>query len=126
MATEHGYDIDGILSVSRDLRVVNGRKALAVAIGRRLTTPRGSLFYDLSYGHDVRQYLNAPSQPRGRVEMQVTTEVLKDERVFDAEVTAFSASDEDLEITVLLTDALGPFSLTVTADKLTVQALLNG
>lgn len=124
MATEYGDDIGGIFDISGDLQVVRGRIALAHAIGRRLTTTRGNLFYDLSYGHDVRQYVNAPTPQPGIIESQVSAECLKDERVVDAEVDVFSEGEE-LRITVSLVDALGPFKLTLKVTQLTVELILQ-
>lgn len=124
MTTEHGYDLGGILDLSPDLRVVNGREALAHAIARRLTTPRGSLFYDGNYGHDVRQYVNAPVQRPGVIESQVSGECLKDERVLESEVTVLNVGEE-LRISVKITDARGPFTLTLVVTQLTVELLRN-
>jgi hypothetical protein len=120
MSTEHGYDLSGILDLSPDLRTVHGREALIEALARRLTTPRGGLWYDPSYGHDVRQYVNAPSL----VESQVSAECLKDERVLDAEVTVLSVGEE-LRISVEITDARGPFTLTLVVTQVTVELLRN-
>lgn len=122
MATEHGYDIGGILDISADLQVVSGRTALAHAIARRLTTARGNLFYDLNYGHDIRQYVSAPTPQPGVIESQVSAECLKDERVTDAEVTVLSIGEE-LRLVILLTDGRGPFSLTLKVTQLTVELL---
>jgi phage baseplate assembly protein W len=124
MSTEHGYDLSGILDLSPDLRTVHGREALIEALARRLTTPRGGLWYDPSYGHDVRQYVNAPSPQPGLVESQVSAECLKDERVLDAEVTVLSVGEE-LRISVEITDARGPFTLTLVVTQVTVELLRN-
>jgi len=122
MATDYGDDIGGVFDISADLLVVRGRVALSHAIARRLTTPRGGLFYDLSYGHDVRQYVNAPSVQPGTIESQVSTECLKDERVLDATVSVIGVGEE-LRIEVLLIDAQGPFRLTLKVTQLTVELL---
>lgn len=124
MTTEHGYDLSGILDLSPDLRTVNGREALIEALARRLTTPRGGLWYDPSYGHDVRQYVNAPDPQPGLIESQVSAECLKDERVLDAEVTVLSLG-EDLRISVEITDGRGPFTLTLKVTQVTVEVLRN-
>jgi hypothetical protein len=124
MATEHGYDLSGILDVSPELREVHGREGLIEAIARRLTTPRGTLFYDRNYGHDVRQYVNAPIPQPGLIESQVSGECLKDERVIDADVTVLNVGEE-LRLAVLITDADGPFELTLVVSLLTVEILRN-
>lgn len=124
MATEFGLDIGGILDISATFKVVRGREALAHALGRRLTTPRGGLFYDLNYGHDVRQYLNAPLPQAGVIEAQVSAECLKDERVQDVEVDVERVG-EAVSLKLRITDEQGPFRLTVSVTKVTAQLLLD-
>ena len=48
----------------------SGIKNLIEAILWRLQTPRGSLFYDTSYGEDVREYLQSELTPATLHEMQ--------------------------------------------------------
>jgi hypothetical protein len=124
MATEHGYDIGGILDVTADLRVVHGREALGHALARRLTTRRGGLWYDPNYGHDVRQYVNAPTQQPGKIESEVSGECLKDERVLEADVTVLSVGEE-LRLGIVITDGQGPFPLTLVVTSVTVELLQN-
>lgn len=124
MATEFGLDIGGILDITATFKVVRGREALAHAIGRRLTTPRGGLFYDLNYGHDVRQYLNAPLPQAGVIESQVAAECLKDERVRDVTVDVQRVG-ESISIYLALVDERGPFRLTVSVTKVTAELLLE-
>jgi hypothetical protein len=124
MATEHGLDIGGILDISATFKVVRGRKALADAIGRRLTTPRGGLFYDLNYGHDVRQYLNAPLPQAGVIEAQVSAECLKDERVQDVTVDVVRV-DESVSLSLTIVDEQGPFRLTLSVTSVTSELLLE-
>jgi hypothetical protein len=122
MATEHGYDIGGWLDISPELHVVHGLEALTHALARRLTTVRGTLWYALAYGHDVRQYVNAPTQPPGVIESQVSAECLKDERVRDVDVDV-SGTGEELRIRVKGFSLLGPFTLTLKVTPLTVDIL---
>ena len=122
MASEQGYDVAGWLDFSPELHEVHGLEALGHALARRLTTVRGTLWYDLSYGHDVRQYVNAPVQQPGIIESQVSLECMRDERVVDAEVDVKSVG-EDLEIKIKGVSSVGPFKLTLAVSKLTVQVL---
>jgi hypothetical protein len=63
--------------------LVSGNTALAQAIARRLTTPRGGLFYDTNYGTDLRLYLNEgmTNEAQSRIKAAIESECAKDERV---------------------------------------------
>jgi hypothetical protein len=122
MAIDYGSDFGGVMDLSPSLGLVSGRLALAQAIARRLTTPRGSLFYDPDYGYDLRQHLNAPAPRLGVVEAQTSTEVLKDERVLDVEVDV-TFTEGLLSVTLRLFDAGGPFSLVLNVSQVTVELL---
>ena len=117
-----GSDFAGILDLTSGLTQVSGRTALIEAIGRRLTTPKGRLFYNLDYGHDVRQYLSAAVPPAGVIESAIAAECLEDERVEDVEVVVELLGDS-LRIDVYLTDDAGPFRLTILVSELTVEIL---
>jgi hypothetical protein len=117
-----GSDFGGVLDLETSFSQVNGRRALAEAIARRLTTPRGGLWYDPNYGYDLRQHLNSPAPRGGVIESQVTAEVLKDDRVFDVAVSVVFAS-EKLTVVLQITDALGPFPLIVEVTQLSVDLL---
>lgn len=118
-----GEDFRGILDVYPNLARASGRTALGEALCRRLSTPRGGLFYDFDYGFDLRSFLSAAQPPPGFIESQVAAELLKDERVLDVEVGSVGFVAEALTLAITVTDGDGPFNLTVTADKLTVQLL---
>ena len=118
-----GSDFRGILDVYQNLARASGRTALGEALCRRLSTPRGGLFYDLDYGFDLRQFLSAAQPPPGFIESQVVAELLKDERVLDVDVASVGFVGEALSLEVVVTDGAGPFALTVTVDQLTVKLL---
>lgn len=123
-----GSDFRGILDVFQNLARASGRTALGEALCRRLSTPRGGLFYDFDYGFDLRQFVSAAQPPAGFIESQAAAECLKDERVLDAEPRDVEYVDDGaggkkLTLTLLITDAEGPFKLTVTVDALSVQLL---
>lgn len=88
-----GYGTD--LSCTDDFAIDFGEvdprstRAISEALYRRLTTPRGSLPDDASYGYDVRAQLNRGATP---VQIQaigaaIKGECGKDDRVNDATVT---------------------------------------
>ena len=122
--TEFGDDFAGVLDIGGTLAIVSGRRALAEALLCRLTTPHGSLFYDFEYGLDLRQFLSAPAPEPGLLEMQVRVECEKDERVesVDVEVTFLA---ETLTVRLTVTDADGPFNLTIAVSQLTVEYLVE-
>ncbi len=118
---------DGVPDLDPMFGLVSGRAALAQAIARRLTTRRGLLEWigdDPEYGHDVREYLGEDVGPRAEfvIASRVQAECLKDERVRAAQVTATLASGR-LTLSIKLTDADGPFRLTLAVTGVTVELL---
>ena len=55
LGTDWAIDSD----LEERIRLVSGRENLGLAITRRLSTPRGGLFYDPGYGLDLRLWLSA-------------------------------------------------------------------
>lgn len=84
-----GVDIDCVADVTPQFLLASGIRNLANALLRRLTTPRGGLFYDADYGLDLRDYLNAglTDGEIGALAGAVGLELEKDERVAAAEVS---------------------------------------
>jgi hypothetical protein len=119
-----GSDFGGVLDVYSSLAAVSGRQCHAEAILRRWTTPHGSLFYDFDYGHDVRQYISGSVPPVNIIASQLVAEALKDERTQDCNVTV-TFIGEALTIKGVISDAAGPFRLTVNISKLTTQLLIE-
>ena len=113
-------DLDGAYAVR------TGPHIVAEAVARRYITPRGGLFYDLNYGHDLRQYLNAVLTPglAGRISSQCEAEAGKDERVLGAQVTVTQPTGQQLVtlgVHTVLTISSGPFAFVMTVG----QALTN-
>jgi hypothetical protein len=123
-----GIDISCTDDLDPAFTPVTGTKALAQAMARRLITPRGSLFYDLEYGFDLRAYLNAGiTQGDGfafRLGAQIEAECLKDERVgtVDAQLSYDPVTEK---LTVLLSGVAsdGPFRLVLAVSAVTVEIL---
>jgi len=106
--------------------LVSGRTALAQALARRLTTPRGGLFYDTNYGTDLRLYLNEgmTRDAQSRVKAAVEAECRKDERVSScAADVVFNAAAQSLRISIAVNPGDGPFSLVLDVTKLTLALL---
>jgi hypothetical protein len=124
---ELGSDFAAVEDVDANLTVVSGRVAFAQAIARRLLAPAGSLFYDPDYGFGLSGYLNAIIVgTTGQIESGIERECFKDERTKDvtAEVT-FDESAKALAARVDLTDAAGPFALTLNVSALSTEVLLE-
>lgn len=117
-----GSDFTCTMDLEPGLVVVEGRECLAQAIGRRLGTPKGGLFYDQSYGYDLTDLLSSAVSPFV-VQQQVQSEILADERVERAtsRVTRTEEGDEgaseetigNMAIEVQAADGDGPFGLTI-------------
>lgn len=121
-----GVDISSLPDLDGGFALAGGYRALGQALARRLETERGSLFYDLDYGTDVRDRLNDSVNPAELAALQgdIDTECEKEERVLSASATVnFDASTGKASIPIQITTAQGPFALILSADALTVQLL---
>lgn len=125
MAADLGRDLACVDDLSPDMREVTGRRCLAEAIARRYISDRGTLLGDPNYGFNLLDYMNADVGPTDIASLQsgAETEALKDERVVRANVVATLQSDGDLLVAVTLTDADGPFTLTLAVSSVTVTIL---
>ncbi len=127
MATDYGTDIacDGS-DLDPMFPLVTGRRVLTNALARRFATPRGALFYDPSYGLDLREYVNEALAPADVADLQrdIEAQALADERVASCAVAlAFNAAARTLAVTLALVDAEGPFRLVLAVDAVTVAVL---
>jgi len=118
---------EGLLDLDPTFALCTGRVQLAQAIGRRITTRRGTLGWigdDPDYGVDVRDFLgsDANAQSAFRVAAMVDAEVLRDERVLACKTTA-TIADGTLTLSLRLADADGPFRLVLAISALTVDLL---
>jgi hypothetical protein len=119
-----GTCIGGSTALDYALTKVSGRTSLAHRIIRRLTTPRGGLFYAPSYGYDLAELIGS-TVPVSVVEQRVLEQVLYEEEVSDARTVATLANDT-LTVDISVVDDDGPFELVLTSTELTVSAMLNG
>jgi phage baseplate assembly protein W len=123
---DSGVDLDCILDVGQSLALARGLRNLGNALVRRLVTPRGGLFYDPNYGLDVRAFLNAGMTPQqlAQVQADIASEVSKDERIENPEVTVVSNTQTaTMAITIVCELAEGPFRFLVAVNALTVELL---
>lgn len=122
-------DADGVVDLDPAFGLVSGRLALAQAIARRITTRAGLLARigdDPAYGIDVRESLGADTDTDDRtafaIAAEVQAEVMRDERVRGADVSA-ALADGVVILTILLADAIGPFRLVLAVSAVTVEIL---
>lgn len=125
--TDFGTDLYCVDDIRPTFDLVSGRTGLAQALARRLSTPRGGLFYDTTYGLDLRAYLNADLDQGDafRLEAAAASECERDERVAraTAEVT-FDQVAETLTIRIDIVPADGEaFRLVLDVTAVTVALL---
>lgn len=123
---DFGTDINFLTGLDPRLGLVSGTANLGQALAHRLTTPRGSLFYDPDYGTDIRAYLNdtITADKLAQVRADVQAELIKDERVLAciAEVS-FDFTSRQLAVSVAVQTANGPFNLVLAVTSVTVELL---
>lgn len=120
-----GTDFDLGTDLSPTMGLVSGRKCLAQAILRRLTTQRGTLERHPTYGFDLPAHLNETLDAGARLAIQqgILTQAQEDERVLRAAVAVEVVGMRKLRVRLDLTDADGPFRLTLAVSALTVEIL---
>lgn len=127
-----GYGVE--VSLTNQLvtgRLVRGKAVVVEAFYRRLTTARGTLFYDLTYGFDVSGFVGAVGVERAQAVIggMVENELSKDDRAFGVKCTVTLGTDDNgdplllLDIDATLVDSEEDFSLTIGVTSLTAELL---
>lgn len=103
----------------------SGLDNLAWALARRLQTPRGGLFYDPTYGHDLRQYLHANDSGELRFEMVagIELEVEKDPRVATCSAEVLALGRDLLRVELTVETRAGPFRLIAQASPDLIEVM---
>ncbi len=106
-------------------RTVRGFRVLLEALARRLSTPRGGLFYDPSYGFDVRAFLNSRINDETKYNLVsgVENEVLQDPRVLGGLIelrTWTTGTAGTIELFMQIESTEGPWRGIITADTNTI------
>lgn len=130
MATNFGRDISCTTGL-RSGRYASGRRLVAEACYRRLSTPRGMLRggdEEANYGIDLSEYLGAsrPKAAAASLPAIIESELRKDERVEQVDTTVTLTSNgvaSELLLTIRVTTAEGPFDLQVSVDEVSVELL---
>lgn len=106
--------------------LVSGARCLAQALLRRLTTPRGGLFYDPGYGTDIRDLIGESLATDGAdsLAQAIEQEVSQDERVLLATATmTFDQRTNIVAGTLSIQTSSGPFTLVLSVSAVTVSLL---
>jgi hypothetical protein len=100
----------------------NERTAFMQAIARRFTTQRYALFYDQTYGLDLRLFLS-DSIPAVTVEGLICMEARKDERVRDC-AASINVFGDTWEVSIIVTAVdSDEFTLTISVDAVSATLL---
>lgn len=127
MATpDYGVDVDCVEDLDPAFGLVSGNKAVAQALLRRFSTPRGGLFYDRTYGYDLRAFCNADLHAHElfAIAASVEAEAERDERVSSARAdVTFDAPTGRLRVSLRVVGSEGPFALVLDVSAVTVELL---
>jgi hypothetical protein len=114
-----------------DTQVTDPVQLIGQRIVRRLSTPRGALALigdDPNFGYDVRQWINNKAGPGdiALAQAAIESECLKDEQIIGVTASiAFSANTSAMTVTLQLVTGVGPFTLTLNVNQLTVDMVFN-
>ena len=128
MAADFGSDISTFPDLDELLEPQSGRRVLLESVARRMSTPRGALWWAPSYGSDLGAILDGPvsdAQLRANA-TALQQQLAQDERMLSARVEAsYVAATRSLRIIVSITDADGPFERVFTLDASGVATLME-
>lgn len=126
MANQNELILGTDLVIGKNVTLVSGYKSLGMQLVKRLSTRRGTLFYDSGYGDDLRLLMNSPVNDStiDRLKYTIKSQCEKDPRVDNADVAAeYNPSTLSLEATIFVTTLLGSFTLVISVDALTINLL---
>lgn len=123
VTTDYGTDV----RIGKVVTKVSGLQNLIEALVRRLSTPTGSLFWDLEYGYDVRALLNGEIDLNllEAAEKIIENQFKLDERVDDAKCfIVFNYPTSTMYLYISVTTFKGEtFKLIVSVSKSKVEIL---
>lgn len=121
-----GSDFSGFDDLDPRLTFLEGDAneitACAQAVARRFITPRGGLFYDQSYGLDLRAFLSDTANP-DLVAKQICAEARKEQRVTDCAASITVNGDTWTVVINPSIDTGRSFTLTLAVSAVTVELL---
>lgn len=103
------YDLDPLCREEDPLSPI----AVARAVFRRITTPRGGMIDDQEYGFDIQSLLHKAMTPQFEASIPgiLRNEILKDERVESVSVEWKRLGPEEFDVSISGACASGPFRL---------------
>lgn len=108
-------------------RQVSGLDLLTESIARRIRTPKGALFYDVTYGCSLYDYLGEAMNDGGAELCAVLgIEIEEDPRVLNATVTPLEVTLKSISLRADLDTAAGPFVLVIEAGLVGQQFEVQG
>ncbi len=113
--TDFGTDLTHLPDVTGQL--VTGGENLIQALSRRIRTPKGSLFYDPSYGSTLYDWLGEGLDDGGlALAVSLEVDLEEDPRVRSASVTVTNLHLRGIELSALVDTNAGPFELVISGD----------
>lgn len=130
MATSFGRETS-CLTELRTGRFATGSRLVAEAVYRRLTTPRGMLRgaeEEANYGLDLTELIGSVSTKADAASLpaRISAEIKKDERIESVNVRVVESSEtvaKTFEIFIEAVTNVGPFTLALSVDEVTVGLL---
>lgn len=120
---------DGLIDLTPEMNEVEGLDVLIQRTVRRQTMPKGSDLSSPNDGINLIQFVKAglTQQQVSAVPGVILQELLRDQCILrGTTVTAeFNATNNILEVKENIVSSAGPFSLTLTIDKVSVQVLID-
>jgi len=125
MTVDFGTDLSLQDDVSPEFPEVTGLDVLRNACVRRLSTPQGDLFYDPAYGYDLTGMLSDSYTPSdiARMQTDIVRQLELDEMIDGASCTVSNVTFESMNVDILIRTALGPFSMTLEINNVSVKVL---
>lgn len=132
--TDFGFDVKTYPDLSPRLEKIGGRSVLIESLYRRLSTPRGSLWWDDEYGLDLRGLLGAgikinrlSDRALRRVEVEIVNQLSKDERILRSVARVrYEALTRAFTVYVDAVDSSGPFRLVFRLDSTNILTVIEG
>lgn len=125
---DFGTDISTFPDLDELLEPQSGRRVLLESVARRMSTPRGGLWWAPSYGSDLGAILDGTvtdAQLRASA-TALQQQLAQDERILSARVeVTYTAATRALRILVSITDASGPLERVFTLDSTGVAKLME-
>jgi phage baseplate assembly protein W len=126
MAKQNELILGTDVIIGKNVTLVSGYKSLGLQLMKRLSTRRGTLFYDLNYGDDLRLFMNRPINQAilDQIKYTIKSQCEQDPRVNNADVTVnYNNSTLSLEVDIFITTLLGPFTLVISVNALTIDLI---